>query len=222
MEALACSQLSQRYGARWIFARLNLSLPAGSRLLLTGENGAGKTTLLRILATALRPSRGEVRLFGQPVWPHGRCVRTRLALMTHQHYLYEALSAWENLYLVQRLAGAHAQTDIAALLRRVGLDKAQNARLVTFSAGMKRRLALARVLLLQPELVLFDEPFAQLDPEGQTLVTDVIAQMAQAGTTLVIASHDVGRTKPLCTHHLHLELATAAPQVRPLAPQVQP
>lgn len=219
MEAIACSQLSQRYGAQWVLSRLDFSLTQGSRLLLTGENGAGKTTLLRILATALRPSRGQLQLFGQSIWPHGRAARSRLALMTHQHYLYEALSARENLYLVQRLAGPRAQGDIAALLDRVGLGRVGEAAVHTFSAGMKRRLALARVLLLKPELVLFDEPFAQLDPEGQALIARLITQMADAGTTMVIASHDIERTKLLCTHHLHLHTQGPAPKVVPLQAQ---
>lgn len=202
--------LSQRFGTRWVLTRLNLRLAAGARLLLTGDNGAGKTTLLRILATALRPSRGQLRLFDEVVWPPNRHVRARLALMSHQHYLYEALSAVENLLLVQRLAqGGGRLAEIGEVLHKVGLTHEKTAPVATFSAGMKRRLVLARVLLLRPELVLLDEPLAHLDPPGQNLVLDLIAQMAQAKTTLVIASHNIARTKALCTHQLHLSAGLA-------------
>lgn len=214
MEAIACSNLSQRFRARWVLSRLTFSLPVGARLLLTGENGAGKTTLLRLLATALRPSRGEVRLFGQAVWPDGRGVRRRLGLMTHQHYLYEALNAHENLHLVRRLAGLGADRKIASALDEAGLHADHDAPVATYSAGMKRRLALARLLLLQPELIFFDEPFAQLDPDGQALVSRIIGRMGEEGKTLVIASHDVERTKPLCTHHVHLSAQGVSAQVR--------
>jgi heme exporter protein A len=213
MEAIACSQLSQRFGSRWIWSRLELRLMQGTRLLLTGDNGAGKTTLLRVLATALRPSRGQLRLLGQPVWPHGLAVRRHLALVTHQHYLYEGLSAVDNLRYVQALAGARAACDLNAVLEKVGLAHVGLRPMATFSAGMKRRLALARLLVLRPSLVFLDEPFAQLDPGGQDVMSQLIEQMGQGGATLVIASHDIERARRLCTHGLHLAAGDVAPRV---------
>jgi heme exporter protein A len=216
MEAIACHQLSQRFGSRWILARLDFCLSAGTRLLLTGDNGAGKTTLLRILATALRPSRGALNLFGRPVWPAGLAVRRHLALVTHQHYLYEGLSAADNLRHVATLAGSRVVLPAAAALARVGLAHTYSAPVATFSAGMKRRLALARLLMLQPALIFLDEPFAQLDPGGQDMVQDLIAELAAGGATLVVSSHDVARARRLCTHSLHLLPQGVSPKIVPL------
>lgn len=207
MAAIVCDNISQRFIQRWVLVRLSMQIDVGQRVLLTGENGAGKTTLLRICATALRPTRGQITLLGQPVWPAHRQIRTRLALMTHQHYFYENLSAQENLALVARLKG-RSQKTVTQLLQRVGLAAAAHRMVVTFSAGMKRRLALARMLLVAPELVFLDEPLAQLDPNGQRLVEDVVAELAQQGCTMVISTHDIARVKPWCTHHLHLHGGT--------------
>src|SRR5690606_10012853 len=144
-------------------------IPAGRITLLTGPNGAGKTTLLRLLSTALTPTRGELRLFGQPAFPHPEPLRRRLALMTHHSHLYDDLSALENLQVVAQLTG-RSTSAIPSLLERVGLGRDMHRPVRDYSAGMKRRLCLGRVLLREPELALLDEPFGQLDPAGVELM----------------------------------------------------
>lgn len=206
--------VSKRYGRRWALARLSVEIPRGSAVLLTGENGAGKTTLLRILGTAMRPTHGTVELFGAPVDDDLERVRPRISLMTHASYLYEELSADENMHMVQRLTGQNDRHGREAALERVGLAPHAHRAVRTYSAGMKRRLCLARMILRKPDLVLLDEPFGQLDPRGVTLMEDVIREQHRAGCTLIIATHDIDRGLALCD--LHLELS-AGRQVR--APQ---
>lgn len=212
MSAVFFDNVSHRYGGSWVLLRLSLRLPLGARVLLTGGNGAGKTTLLRLMATALRPSYGEVRLFGLDAQRDAPALRRRLGLMTHQHHFYAGLSGVQNLRLVARLVGlddAEAHGVVADTLERVGLAAAGTAAISGYSAGMVRRLALGRMLLLRPQLALFDEPFGQLDAAGVKLVEDVLAELAAGGATWVMSSHDVARARPLCQMQVHLAAGRA-------------
>jgi heme exporter protein A len=209
-------EVSQRFLGRWALTRLTLGVPEGVAVLLTGENGAGKTTLLRIMSTALKPTRGALTLFGRSAWPDPAEVRPRIGLMTHHHFLYEALSARENLALVRRLSGRGTEGLQEALLERVGLSGFADVAVSTYSAGMKRRLVLARLLLGDPELVLLDEPFGQLDPAGVALMADVIGELRRRGATQVISTHDIERGEALCSHHIHL--ASGRAELRQVSP----
>jgi heme exporter protein A len=157
-------------------------------MLLLGANGSGKTTLLRCLASALRPDEGDILLDGEHVWDHRRRLRSDIALLSHATCLYDDLSAEQNLTSWKQMGGFDA--DIPALLARVGLSETGDKPTRAFSAGMKRRLALARALMKKPRLVLFDEPFSALDPAGRQLVAQIIHEVRDAGATLI-----------LCTHH---------------------
>ncbi len=206
--ALKLTDVSHRFARHWALAHVTVSIDEGQAVLLTGANGAGKTTLLRIMATALRPSRGQVSLFGQDSVAGRAHIRRRVALMSHQHFMYEALSGRENLHMVCRLARPWAHDRVSGLLTEVGLSRTADLPLAQFSAGMKRRLALARVRLLEPDVVLLDEPFGQLDPAGVELMHDVIDTWREDGKTVVICTHDVDRGMTLCGRHLHLDSAT--------------
>ncbi|MEK7706291.1 MAG: heme ABC exporter ATP-binding protein CcmA [Myxococcota bacterium] len=215
--AIRVRDVSKRYGRRWALARLSVDIPQGSAVLLTGENGAGKTTLLRILGTAMRPTYGTIDLFGAPVGDDLERVRPRLSLMTHASYLYEDLSAHENLRMVQRLTASADRAAREAALERVGLTPHAHRPVRTYSAGMKRRLCLARMILRQPDLILLDEPFGQLDPRGVTLMEDVIREQHRAGRTLIIATHDVDRGLALCDLHLELSAGRQMRAPQPIA-----
>ena len=199
------NDVSHRFERRWVLARLNLTVPAGQTVLLTGDNGAGKTTLLRLIATAVRPTRGEVRLFGASSQQALAQVRQRLALMTHHHFLYEGLTATENLRLICNFSPRATAADIPTRLEHAGLAAHSEALVATFSAGMKRRLALARLLLLRPELVLLDEPFTQLDPGGVRMMEEVVLTLQRSGATLIMSTHDIERGAALATAKLHLQ-----------------
>jgi heme exporter protein A len=193
--ALESQGLGRRYGRRWAVARLDLVVPEGERLLVFGQNGGGKTTLLRLLSTALRPTRGTLRVFGLDTVARPDEVRSSLALVTHLPGHYEDLSASENLRILARLAGK--RDDSGAWLDAVGLEPRPDP-VRTYSAGMRKRLSFARLLAQKPRLALLDEPYGQLDPAGFVFVEKLLDDLRRDGMTVVIASHQVERASFLC------------------------
>ncbi|MEM6731953.1 MAG: ABC transporter ATP-binding protein, partial [Myxococcota bacterium] len=188
MTAVKLEGVGKRFGKHWAVAHVSFEVDAGATVLLTGSNGAGKTTLLRVLSTALRPTLGRLSLFGSDCTRDPTGVRPRLALLTHHSHLYADLSGRENLELLARLITAPA-VPIDDALERVGLaGEAADRAVRAYSAGMKRRLGLARVLLARPELVLLDEPFGQLDPAGVELMEEAIAELKAGGSTLFVST----------------------------------
>jgi heme exporter protein A len=198
--AIEARQLTRRLGPSWALRGVDLVLPQGRSLLLFGANGAGKTTLVRVLATALRPTGGTLTLFGAPP---SQDVRPRLGLLSHADGHYDALSARENLAIAADLGPT--QRGIDDVLAQTGLA-ARAADLVgTFSAGMRKRLAFARLLMKDPEIVLLDEPYAQLDPRGHTFVDDLLADLRARGRTVVVSTHMVERVAPFCDDAVRLD-----------------
>jgi heme exporter protein A len=202
--ALQLQEVSKRYGARWALVRLSLTLKRGAALLLTGHNGSGKTTLLRVMATAVRPSSGRVEVLGLDTALEPERVRAQVGLLSHAHFVYEDLSALENLVVLARLLGERESAATGAL-ERVSLSPKDDRPVRTYSAGMRRRLALARLFLKQPAVALLDEPFVELDPSGISELESRIRELRAAGTTLVLATHHIEQGLQLCTDRLHLE-----------------
>ncbi len=196
-------KVSKRYGRQWALNQLSLDIAEGETLLLTGHNGAGKTTLLRLLATVMRPTHGTIQIFGHDSKTDYEQIRPAIGLLSHQNHLYNQLNAFENLELVAKLSGKSTE-NIPGFLDEVGLPSKGQKVVAQYSAGMKRRLAIARMLVRQPKLILLDEPFGQLDPGGVEMMEHFI-QRWQEDTTLLIATHDIERGKKLCSRHLHLE-----------------
>ena len=198
--------MSKRYGPRWALARLSYSLPVGRSLLLTGHNGSGKTTLLRMIATASFPTAGKLLVLGKDSRDERDAIRRNVALLSHASFLYEDLTASQNLVVLGRLMGlADPEKDAAALLDRVGLSARTDNPVRQFSAGMRKRVAIARLLLKAPSLALLDEPFGELDPAGITQMEGLIAELKSKGTTLVLATHQVEQGLKLTEARLHLE-----------------
>lgn len=197
--------LARRFGRRWAYARVNLELFKGERLLLIGANGSGKTTLLRTFATLLPPSLGSLRLFGQAVSKNPFAVRRKIGLISHHMGLYEALSATENLRFFGRMMGRPITVaEAERCIESVGLDIRPDP-VQSFSAGMRKRVSIAALLLKEPELVLLDEPFSALDPQGMDDLSQLLHTLQ---CTLVIASHQVERAAALCGRAILLENAT--------------
>lgn len=186
--AIDVDQLARRYGRRWALAGVTFQLAPGRVMMVAGRNGSGKSTLFRVLSTAIRPDRGAGRVGGFDLAEEKHDVRRISALLAHQSYLYESLTAKENLDIVARILGRNGTREA---LERVGLAQRADDPVATFSAGMRKRLSFARVLLQQPEVVFFDEPYGQLDPEGFRLVDAVVQELKERGATVLIATHQV-------------------------------
>lgn len=196
--------LARRYGRRWALAGVSFSVPAGSVLMVAGRNGSGKSTLFRTLATAIRPDRGTASVAGFDVVRERVDVRKRIALLAHQNYLYDALTARQNLAVTADHLGK-TRDGIAPLLDRVELVKRADDAVSTFSAGMRKRLSFARVLLQEPDVVLLDEPYGQLDPEGFALVDEVVRELRARGATVLMATHQLERGSSLADLGLLLD-----------------
>jgi heme ABC exporter ATP-binding subunit CcmA/heme exporter protein CcmB len=190
--------LGRRFGRATALAGVDLTLPVGRVLAVLGPNGAGKTTLLRLLAGAIRPSSGRACIAGHDVEKEPEAVRTAVALLGHGSYLYEELTALENLRFVARMRGLPADRALLhALLDGVGLAAVADRRVRAFSAGMKRRLGLARLRLVAPRLLLVDEPYAGLDESGAALFEAVVAEGLARGASVVMATHQIARAHAL-------------------------
>jgi heme exporter protein A len=185
--AIELENLERRYGERTALSDLSLSLARGSTLVVFGPNGAGKTTLLRILATLLRPHAGRVRVLGHDLPDQSWAVRARIGLLAHEPLLYRELSARENLSFHARLHGV-CGTRVEETLDAVAMGSRAGEPLRTLSRGMVQRVAIARAVLHQPELLLLDEPRANLDPAASELVEPMIGR--SSGCTRVLSSHD--------------------------------
>ncbi|HEV7529509.1 MAG TPA: heme ABC exporter ATP-binding protein CcmA [Solirubrobacteraceae bacterium] len=189
MTAVHVEGLSRRYGEREALDGVSLSLLAGQTLVVFGPNGAGKTTLLRVLATLLRPHAGDVRVLGSRLPQQAWEVRGRVGLLGHEPLLYRELTARENLRFHARLHDV-APGRVEELLARVALQHRADEPLRSLSRGMVQRVAVARAVLHDPELLLLDEPRSNLDPAAVELVDPLIG--AASGRTRVICSHDPG------------------------------
>ena len=189
MNALQLEGLARHYGEREALADVSLSLPEGQTLVVFGANGAGKTTLLRVLATLLRPHGGSVRVFGSRLPEEAWAVRGRIGLLAHEPLLYRELTARENLRLHARLHGI-GLARVDELLELVEMDGRSQEPLRTLSRGMVQRVAVARAVLHDPQLLLLDEPYAHLDPAAVETLDALIG--APCGRTRVICSHDPG------------------------------
>ena len=196
--------LSRRYGRRWALADVSFEVPAGAVVMVAGRNGAGKSTLFRVLATAIRPDRGTATIGGFDVVRDRVDVRKMTAMLSHASYLYESLTAMENLNIVADHLGI-GRDGLQPILDQVVLGARANDAVSTFSAGMRKRLSFARVLLQEPKVVLLDEPYGALDPPGFDLVDAVIADLRRRGTTILMATHQVERVAAYADMTLMLE-----------------
>jgi heme exporter protein A len=189
--ALRVTGLSLAYGERWVLRDISLELVTGGTLAVLGPNGAGKSTLLRIVATLLRPTEGSIEVLGAPLPDQAWKLRGRIGFLGHQPLLYRDLDARENLAFHGRLFGLRGDGAERAeeLLDGVGLAARARTRVDEMSAGMVRRLAVCRALLHEPDLLVLDEPFANLDPAAAAAVAPLLGPAP--GRTRVVVSHDV-------------------------------
>ncbi len=177
----------RRYGERAALREVSLELEAGRTLVIFGPNGAGKTTLLRMLATLLRPHAGEVHVLGHQLPDDGWAVRGRIGFLGHDALLYRELSGRENLRFHARLHKVSAAR-VEEVLEAVGMSARADDPVAELSKGMVQRLAIARAVLHEPELLLLDEPLANLDPAAAAQMKPLIGR--ESGRSRVVTSHD--------------------------------
>ncbi len=203
VESLAVSKLAKRYGASRALAGVDLTMTAGRMCALLGPNGAGKLTLLGILLTLVRPSSGRVTFrAGDRELEPGPELRSRIGVLAHESFIYGELTGWENLLFYARLY--HVEDGAARarqLLDRVGLeDRAAERQARTYSRGMTQRLALARALLHDPEVLLLDEPFTGLDRTGAAALASTLADAKAQGKVMVVVTHDFDAIAGVADH----------------------
>jgi len=215
--ALEVSGLVRLYGERSALAGVDARLERGETLAVFGPNGAGKTTFLRVLATLLLPHAGSVRVLGHALPQEAAAVRARIGFLGHDPLLYRELSGRENLRFYARLYGiSDPEARIEELLEATAIARRADDSVHDLSRGMVQRLAVCRAALHRPELLLLDEPRANLDPEAAALVEPLIGR--PTGCTRVLVTHDVERGLAEATRVLGLRdgralLAGPAPEV---------
>lgn len=188
------------YGRRRALDGVSVALRAGECLALFGPNGAGKTTLLRILAGLLRPTRGTVKLDGEPV-QGAAAARAQVGLLSHQSMLYAPLTVRENIQFTARLYGV-ADPDAAAdrALDRLGMSARAEQPVRALSRGLQQRVSIARALVHGPRVLLLDEPYTGLDEAGAGTLTALLTELRDSGATLVLVTHNLAEGLALATH----------------------
>jgi daunorubicin resistance ABC transporter ATP-binding subunit len=193
--------LTKRFGALQAVDHLSLTVKRGEIFGLLGPNGSGKTTTINMLSGLSVPTSGEVRVMGYEVRHHARQVRQLLGAVPQETALYEELSAWTNMEFHADLFGIARQDKkprITAMLHLVQLLDRKDSRVATFSGGMKRRLALARALLHDPQLIYLDEPTLGVDIQARRAIWDYVLALRDQGKTVLITTNYLEEAQALC------------------------
>ncbi len=192
--------LTKRFHYHAILDHLSLTINEGDFCVLIGANGAGKTTLLRILAGLIHPTEGEI-IFGSGQITNGPNLRRHIGYVGHQSMFYQDLTAAENLMHYARLYRlSEVDKAITNGLNTSGLDQYRNQPVRTFSRGMQQRLSLARAMLHEPEIMLFDEPYTGLDQEAAQFLDKKLKALNQPNRTILMAAHRPHRLLPMASH----------------------
>jgi heme ABC exporter ATP-binding subunit CcmA len=198
MTAVAAANVWKYYGDFPALRDIAFDVERGQCLALLGRNGAGKTTMLRIMAGLSKPGRGEVRIFGKD--PRDHQIRARIGVLGHGIAIYEELSALENLRLYGKLYGLPDPVKSAReWLERTGLDRVKDSLVREFSRGMRQRLAVARVFLHNPDVLLLDEPFTALDDRAIAVLQQLLRQGLAEGRTIILSTHQLREALELAT-----------------------
>jgi ABC-type multidrug transport system ATPase subunit len=188
-------KVGKRFGEKRVLRGIDLDVARGAFAVITGPNGSGKTTLLRMCAGLALPSEGELEV---------QAPRAAIGYLAHEPLVYRELTALENLELYGRLYHVPERRErIGMLLERFGLWEVRHERVASYSRGMTQRLALCRVLLHDPQLLVLDEPYTALDAAGAELLDLQLAELHRE-RTLLVSTHDPARVEPFATTRLAL------------------
>lgn len=191
--------VTKRYDQVLALRGIDLQLASGRCLGIFGPNGAGKSTLLRILATLTRPSTGTVTIAGYDGMREAEKIRPLLGVLSHRTFLYGHLTASENLWFYGRMFGVPGLAErVQEVLEVVGLEESARQLVRTYSRGMQQRLAIARAILHEPQLLLLDEPYTGLDQHAAMHVQALLRRLHGAARTIVMSTHHLQRALELC------------------------
>jgi len=188
--AIETHDLTKRYGYRLVLGGVDLCVKPGEFLVLFGPNGAGKSTLIRILCTLMKPSGGTAKVAGYDIADDPDGVRARIGLIGHSSYLYEDLTAVENMRFYLRMRGVDAvERRMSEALRVTGLERAVSSQVRTVSTEMKKRLCIARIVADPPHILFLDEPYSGLDEEGIRMLNCFLLTLKTEGCTVFMVTH---------------------------------
>jgi phospholipid/cholesterol/gamma-HCH transport system ATP-binding protein len=202
------AEVNLRYGKKWVLKDIGLALHAGEIVGLIGPGSSGKTQLIRTIATLVQPRKGELTLFGERVARAGmrrlREVRKRIGLQFQNFALFDYLDVWHNVAFSLEHGGTvpadEIEERVGEALQEVGLAESREALPAELSGGMRRRAAIARVMASQPEVALFDDPVAGLDPVNSARIIALLRDFGRrTGALVIVATHDLDRLLPICT-----------------------
>jgi len=197
---ISTHSLVKKFGFQPVLRGVNLDVGEGEFVALLGPNGAGKTTLMRLISGLTRPDLGEIRVGGHRQPQEGSAVRRMLGVVSHHPLLYTDLTAEENLSFYARMYGLRQPAKrIAEVLSLVGLSARRRDPVRAYSRGMQQRLAIARAILHDPQVMLFDEPHTGLDPAAATMLDGLLRGVAARGRTVLMTTHDLARALSLAS-----------------------
>ncbi|MFO8011141.1 MAG: heme ABC exporter ATP-binding protein CcmA [Dehalococcoidia bacterium] len=198
MYALQVEKLSKYFGPYTALKAIDLELREGEFVSVLGPNGAGKTTLIKVVATISRPSKGEIYIQGHNINRNGRGARSNIGMVGHQSFLYDHLTAYENLRFTGKMYGIrHLEDRINEVIEQVGLRKRLHDRVGILSRGMQQRLSIARAVLHDPPIMLLDEPETGLDQQSVSMLNEMLKGFASGKRTMLMTTHNLDQALDL-------------------------
>jgi len=192
--AIEVRGLNKSFGERLALRSIDLRVSRGEHVVIFGPNGAGKTTLVKILATLVKPSSGSVQLDDIDIYDKPAQIRRRISLVSHQTFLYDDLTVYENLKFYGKMYDVpDLEQRIHEVIAWVQLESRLHSRVDTLSHGLQRRVSIARSVLHNPPILLLDEPEAGLDPHADAVIKDVLASINSGSRTIVMTTHNLER-----------------------------
>lgn len=201
MNAIETQGLTREFNGRVAVENLTLTVPAGTVFGFLGPNGAGKTTTVRMLTALIAPTRGTASVMGKQIGKDNHAIRKMVGLLTETPGLYDTLNAWQNLLFSARLYDldeARAKQQVERYLSMLGLWERRSEPVGGFSKGMRQKLAIARALLHEPQVVFLDEPTSGLDPEAARTVREFVKALRAEGRTIFLTTHNLTEAEELC------------------------
>ncbi|WP_342305465.1 ABC transporter ATP-binding protein [Methanolobus sp. ZRKC5] len=205
---ISINGLSKSFGHRKALNNIHLEIGKGEFVAIFGPNGAGKTTLLKVISTIIEPTRGNVLINGIDNKKDPSKIRGMIGAISHETYLYDELTARENLIFFSRMYGIEKSMideRIDEILKSVNLLQRADERAGSFSRGMKQRLSIARALLHRPEILLMDEPYTGLDQHAAANFERVLMNTGNSDVTRIMITHNIERAFELCDRMLIMD-----------------